>query len=66
LEAIKAFEKISGQKLNYEIIERRAGDVESIYSNSSKAESVLGWKAKRTLDEMMASAWKWELHLASK
>ncbi len=66
LEAIKAFEKVSKQKLNYEIIGRRAGDVESIYSDSSKAERLLGWKAKRSLDEMMASAWKWELHLASK
>ncbi|HET6990005.1 MAG TPA: UDP-glucose 4-epimerase GalE [Bacteroidia bacterium] len=66
LEAIGAFEKISGQKLNYEIIGRRAGDVEAIYSDSSKAEKILGWKAKRSLDEMMSTAWKWELFLAGK
>lgn len=65
LEAIHAFEKVSGKKLNYEITVRRAGDVEAIYSDCSKAERVLGWKAKRNLAEMMASAWKWEMHLAA-
>jgi len=60
LEAIEAFEKISGVKLNYELGPRRAGDVVSIYSDSSKAEKLLGWKPAKTLDEMMASAWKWE------
>jgi UDP-glucose 4-epimerase len=65
LEAIHAFEKVSGKKLNYEITARRAGDVEAIFSDCSKAEKVLGWKAKRNLEEMMASAWKWEQNLAS-
>ncbi len=63
LEAIRAFEKVSGKKLNYKISDRRSGDVAAIYSDSAKAEKILGWKAKRTLDEMMESAWKWELHL---
>ncbi|MDQ3110747.1 MAG: UDP-glucose 4-epimerase GalE [Bacteroidota bacterium] len=66
LEAIHTFEKISGKKLNYELTARRAGDVEAIYSDCTKAETVLGWKAKRSLDEMMSSAWKWELNLAAK
>jgi UDP-glucose 4-epimerase len=66
LEAIKAFEKVSGQKLNFEIVGRRPGDVDAIYSDSSKAEKILGWKVKRSLDEMMATAWKWELFLAKK
>lgn len=66
LEAIKAFEKVSAKKLNYELVGRRAGDVVAIYSDSSKAEKILGWKAKRNLDEMMASAWKWELYLDGK
>jgi UDP-glucose 4-epimerase len=63
LEAIRAFEKISGQQLNYQITARRSGDVAAIYSDSSKAESNLKWITKRDLDEMMRSAWKWELSL---
>jgi UDP-glucose 4-epimerase len=65
LEAIHAFEKVSGRKLNYQLVDRRAGDVTAIYSDSSKANSQLKWIPKRSLDEMMASAWKWEQHLAS-
>lgn len=65
LEAIHAFEKISGVKLNYQLTGRRAGDVMAIYSDSSKALNELGWRAKRSLDEMMTSAWKWEKHLES-
>ena len=65
LEAIHAFEKVSGQKLSFEIVSRRAGDVAAIYSDSSKALSQLGWKTKRSLDEMMSTAWKWEQHLAA-
>lgn len=64
LEAIHAFENVSGKKLNYHLTGRRAGDVIAIYSDSAKAKSRLGWGTKRTLQEMMASAWKWELHLA--
>ncbi|WP_020526799.1 UDP-glucose 4-epimerase GalE [Flexithrix dorotheae] len=60
LEVIKAFEKVTGQKLNYELGPKRPGDVEAIYSNSGKAEKHLGWKTKIGLDEMMASAWKWQ------
>ena len=66
LEAIHAFEKVSGTKLNYQLTDRRGGDVIAIYSDSTKAKKKLGWTAKRSLDEMMASAWKWEQHLASK
>jgi UDP-glucose 4-epimerase len=66
LEAIHAFEKVSGKKLNYVLTDRRAGDVTAIYSDSAKAKNELGWSADRSLDEMMASAWKWEQHLASK
>lgn len=66
LEAIHAFEKISGKKLNYVLTDRRAGDVEAIYSDCTKAEALLGWKARRSLPEMMSSAWEWELNLAKK
>jgi UDP-glucose 4-epimerase len=60
LEVIKAFEKVSGQKLPYKIVARREGDVISAYANTDKANSVLGWKTQSTLEEGMASAWKWE------
>jgi UDP-glucose 4-epimerase len=63
LEAIKSFEKVSGVKLNYEIGPRRPGDIVAIYANNDKAKKVLGWEPKRTLDEMMATAWKWEQRL---
>jgi UDP-glucose 4-epimerase len=63
LEVIQSFEKISGQKLPYKIVPRRAGDVISAYANTDKANNILGWKAESTLDEAMASAWKWEQKL---
>jgi len=59
LEAIKAFEKVSGVKLNYEIGPRRPGDVIAIYANNDFARKVLGWNPEFTLEEMMATAWKW-------
>jgi len=66
LEAIKAFEKVSGKKLNYKIAPRREGDVEAIYSDSTKAIKLLGWKPQYNIEQMMASAWKWELNQAMK
>lgn len=66
LEAIKAFEKVSGKKLNYSIGEKREGDVEAIYANNQKAKKLLKWTPKLNLDDMMLSAWKWENHLANK
>lgn len=64
LEAINAFEKVSKQKLNFEIGVRRDGDVGEIYADNTKAKQVLGWEAKTTIDEMMESAWKWEQYLS--
>ncbi len=63
LEAIKSFEKVSGVKLNYEIGARRPGDVIAVYANNELAKKVLGWNPGYSLDEMMATAWKWELKL---
>jgi len=63
LEAIHSFEKVSGVKLNYEIGPRRPGDIMAIYANNDKARNMLGWNPKYSLDEMMATAWKWELRL---
>ncbi len=65
LEVIHAFEKVSGQKLPYKIVEKREGDITSAYANTDKANDVLGWKAKSTLEEAMASAWKWEQKIRS-
>ena len=63
LEAIKAFEKVTNQNLNYKIGTRRAGDVEAIYANNTKAKELLNWTPKYNIDEMMLSAWLWEQNL---
>ncbi|HJV20913.1 MAG TPA: UDP-glucose 4-epimerase GalE [Sediminibacterium sp.] len=63
LEAIQAFEKVSGVHLNYEIGPRRAGDVVAIYANNEAAVKKLGWNIQYGIDEMMDTAWKWELRL---
>ncbi|MDO7173134.1 UDP-glucose 4-epimerase GalE [Mariniflexile sp. AS56] len=60
LEVIKTFEEVSNQKLNYKIIDRRAGDVIAAYADTTKANKVLGWKAKLSLKDALISAWKWE------
>lgn len=65
LEVINAFEKVSGKKLPYKIVGRREGDVISAYANTDKANQVLGWKAELTLEESLASAWKWEQKIRS-
>jgi UDP-glucose 4-epimerase len=66
LEVIHSFEKVSGEKLNYEITGRRAGDIEKVWADTGFANRELGWKAERGLDEMMLSAWKWEKALQIK
>lgn len=66
LEVIKSFEQVSGQKLNYRIVDRRPGDIEKVWADTSYANKELGWVAQRTLNDMMASAWNWELALSSK
>lgn len=63
LEAIKAFEETSGQKLNYKIGDRRPGDVVAIYANNEKAVTELGWVIKYSLNDMMKSAWDWEVKI---
>lgn len=60
LEVINAFERVSGEKLNYRIAGRREGDVIEAYADTTKANNILGWKAQLTLDDALASAWKWE------
>lgn len=63
LEAIHMFEKVSGQKLNYKIGPRRAGDVVATYANNDKARTRLGWNPEYSLEQMMDTAWQWELKL---
>tara|TARA_R110000796_G_scaffold37722_4_gene95410 strand:+ start:325600 stop:326616 length:1017 start_codon:yes stop_codon:yes gene_type:complete len=65
LEVIHSFEKVSGKKLNYKIVDRRPGDIITAYASTEKANKVLGWKAKSTLDEAMKSAWDWEVKIRS-
>lgn len=60
LEVIHSFERVSGEKLNYKIVDRRAGDVIQAYADTKKANNELGWKAESTLDDSMKSAWDWE------
>lgn len=62
-EAITSFEKISGLKLNFKLAPRREGDVEAIYSDTSKSKKILNWSPNYSLDEMMKSAWEWERNL---
>lgn len=63
LEIIQAFERVNSVALNYNIGERRAGDVEKVWADNHKAETVLGWKAQLDLDEMVRSAWAWQQQL---
>jgi len=64
LELIKAFESVSGQKLNYSIGPRRPGDVEAVYANNDKARKMLGWEPQFDLNAMMDTAWRWEQQMA--
>ncbi len=60
LEVINSFEKATGEKLPYEITGRREGDIISAYADTTKANKELGWKAKRSLEDALGSAWKWQ------
>jgi UDP-glucose 4-epimerase len=60
LEVINSYERISGNRLDYQLVDRRPGDVVTAYASTTKANDVLGWKAKSTLDDAMKSAWEWE------
>lgn len=66
LELVNTFEKVNGVKVPYHIAPRREGDIEAIWANSDKATKELHWQAKRTLEETLRSAWKWQLHSMGK
>lgn len=66
LEVVRTFEKVNNLKLNYRIVGRRAGDIEAVWADPSYANEELGWKAEKSLDETLRSAWKWQQHLDNK
>lgn len=65
LEVIESYERVSGDTLNYKIVDRRPGDVTMAYADTKKANEILGWKAKTSLDDAMKSAWEWEKKIRS-
>ena len=60
LELINSFEKVNGLKLNYKMVERRAGDVPAVWADTTLANEVLGWKAERNLQDMCRDSWRWQ------
>jgi UDP-glucose 4-epimerase len=62
LQVVKAFEQASGKTVPYQIVERRAGDVACVYANAQRAQQLLGWQAKRSVQQMCADAWRWQSH----
>jgi len=64
MEVIKSFEKVSGEKLNYMIGDRRPGDVIEIYADVAKAKEILGWEAERSLEDSLKDAWNWQKELS--
>ena len=63
LELVNAFERVNGVQVPHKIVGRRPGDVEAVWADTTLANTELGWKAERTLDQTLASAWAWEKHL---
>jgi UDP-glucose 4-epimerase len=66
LEVIQAFERVTNQKLNYQIVDRREGDVIQAYADTTKAREVLGWQTHLSLDEALKSSWDWEVSFNDK
>jgi UDP-glucose 4-epimerase len=63
LEIINAFEKATGVKIKYRIVDRREGDIEQVYADTTLANNELGWKAANPLEETLRSAWEWEQYI---
>jgi len=59
-EMIKSYEKASSKKIPYKIVKRRDGDIAECYANPLYAKNILGWSAKKTLDEMCEDSWRWQ------
>lgn len=60
LEVVEGFERATGVKVNWSYASRREGDIEKVWGNVDKANKVLGWKAETPLEDVLASAWKWQ------
>ena len=63
LEVVEGFEKATGVKVNWQYAPRREGDIEKVWGNVDKANSVLGWRADTPIEDVLASAWKWQVKL---
>lgn len=66
LELINTFQEVNGVKLNYTIGPRREGDVEKIYAQSDKVNTIMKWKAEKTMAEALRDAWNWQLKITPK
>jgi len=66
LEIVRTFMEVTGVNLPFQIVGRREGDIEQVWADPKKANEVLGWRADTPTAEILASAWKWQCHLAEK
>jgi UDP-glucose 4-epimerase len=66
LEIVQTFERVTGVKLNYEIVGRRPGDIEQVWANPEKANRVLGWSSRTSVEDTLLSAWRWQQQLMAK
>jgi UDP-glucose 4-epimerase len=66
LELLSLFQEVNQVKVPYRIVGRRDGDIEQVWANPEKANKILGWKAEKTMEETLQSAWRWEQHLNEK
>lgn len=66
LEIVNTFERVTGVKLNYKIVGRRSGDIEKVWADPTKANTVLGWKAQESVEDTLLSAWRWQESLSQK
>lgn len=66
LQILNSFEKVTGVNVNYQIVDRREGDIEQVWANPDYANNELGWTAKETVEDTLLSAWKWQLKLREK
>ena len=60
LDMVHAFERVTGKKIPYEIVDRRPGDLATVYSSPDKSAELLGWKAEYDLDDMCRDTWAWQ------
>ncbi|MCC6281864.1 MAG: UDP-glucose 4-epimerase GalE [Saprospiraceae bacterium] len=65
MELIKSFEQVAGVPLNYKLGPRRSGDVTAVYADVQKCTEQLGWKAKRSMQDALADAWRWQLAITA-